>query len=163
MREEEKLARDVYQHFFEKYKLNIFGNITSSEQMHMDAVLTVMVKYNVPDLASSQKGVFTNTDLQKLYHSLITQGEASLAGALTVGAIIEDVDIRDLTAGIATTSNVDIQQLYNNLACGSRNHMRAFSSQLNLQGISYTPLFISEEKYNEIINGEHEQCGRFGK
>lgn len=160
MREEEKLARDVYQYFHEKYGLNIFGNIASSEQTHMDAVLTIMVKYGVADLASNQKGVFINTTIQKLYNDLITQGETSLGEALKVGATIEDLDIKDLNEGLAATTNADITNLYEKLKCGSRNHMRAFTSQLGFQQISYSPQFISRELYNEIISGNHEPCGR---
>lgn len=38
MREEEKLARDVYLTLYNKWKLQIFKNIAESEQTHMDAV-----------------------------------------------------------------------------------------------------------------------------
>ena len=34
MREEEKLARDVYNFLFEKWEMNPFGNIRQSEQTH---------------------------------------------------------------------------------------------------------------------------------
>lgn len=160
MREEEKLAHDVYQYFHEKYGLNMFGNIASSEQTHMDAVLTIMVKYGVADLASNQKGVFINITLQKLYNDLIAKGETSLANALTVGATIEDLDIKDLNDGISATANIDIDNLYEKLKCGSKNHMRAFTSQLSIEGVSYLPQFISKEQFSEIINGAHQQCGR---
>lgn len=160
MREEEKLARDVYTYFYTKYGLNIFGNITSSEQTHMDAVLAVMAKYGIEDSASSLKGVFNNPNLQKLYSELIAKGEASLSEALIAGATIEDVDIKDLNEGLAATSNVDLKILYEKLKCGSRNHMRAFISQLGFQQKTYSPQFISKELYNEIISGNHEPCGR---
>jgi hypothetical protein len=39
MREEEKLARDVYNGLARKWEVNIFTNIATSEQTHMDAVL----------------------------------------------------------------------------------------------------------------------------
>ena len=38
MREEEKLARDVYATLYEKWGTRIFNNIRVSEQRHMDAV-----------------------------------------------------------------------------------------------------------------------------
>ena len=160
MREEEKLARDVYLYFYDKYELKMFNNIASSEQAHMNAVLTIMEKYGVEDPTSSELGVFTNTDLQQMYDDLIAQGDASLVDALTVGATIEDVDIRDLENAINATSKTDIINMYEMLDCGSRNHMRAFTNQLNSQGESYTPQFITQEKYNEILNGEHQHCGR---
>ena len=158
MREEEKLARDAYLYFYDNYELNIFNNIATSEQVHMDAVLTVMEKYGVKDVASSELGVFTNGTLQQLYDDLIAQGNTSLADALTVGVTIEDVDIHDLANAIDVTSQADIINMYEMLACGSRNHMRGFSSQLNAQGETYTPQFITQEQFDEIIDAVHEQC-----
>lgn len=160
MREEEKLARDVYLYFSEKYDLNIFKNIASSEQTHMDAVLGIMEVYGVEDPASTEMGVFTNADLQQLYNDLIAQGDVSLIAALTVGATIEDVDILDLGNAIDATSKTDIIDVYEMLACGSRNHMRGFSSQLDAQGETYTPQFITQEMYDDILSGGHENCGR---
>ena len=160
MREEEKLARDVYLYMYEKYELNIFNNIASSEQTHMNAVLAIMEKYGVADPASNELGVFTNVTLQALYDNLITQGNVSLIGALTVGATIEDVDIRDLDEAIDATSKSDLIAMYEMLNCGSRNHMRAFIGQLDSRNASYTPQFIAQEQYDNIINGAHEHCGR---
>jgi hypothetical protein len=37
--------------------------------------------------------------------------------------------------------------------------MRAFTNQLEMRGETYTPQFISQEMFDAIINGEHEQCG----
>ena len=45
MREEEKLARDVYNAFYDRYGLRVFSNIATSEQAHMDAVLTLLNRY----------------------------------------------------------------------------------------------------------------------
>lgn len=159
MHEEEKLARDVYTYFNQKYNLTIFNNISSSEQKHMDAVRTIMEKYGVANIASTEIGVFTNPDLQTLYNNLIAQGDVSLVSALTVGATIEDVDIRDLTAAVAATDKADIANVYAMLTCGSRNHMRAFTSNLNSRGEPYTPQYITVDDYNTIINGSHEMCG----
>lgn len=38
MREEEKLARDVYEFLYTKWKVNPFENIRHSEQMHMNRI-----------------------------------------------------------------------------------------------------------------------------
>jgi len=45
MREEEKLARDVYTTLGEKWDLNIFINIAGSEQTHTDAVKYLLDRY----------------------------------------------------------------------------------------------------------------------
>jgi len=39
MREEEKMAHDVYSSFYDKFGLRVFANIANSESKHMEAVL----------------------------------------------------------------------------------------------------------------------------
>ncbi len=159
MREEEKLARVVYTYLYDEYGLFIFDNISASEQIHMDAVLTELVRYGITDPASTEVGVFNNADLQILYDNLIVQGDLSLVDALTVGATIEDVDIRDLNMAIATTSKNNLITMYEKLFCGSRNHLRGFINQLSAQGETYTPQYISVQEYEDILNDSHENCG----
>lgn len=158
-REEEKLARDVYTHFYAKYGLNVFNNISQSEQKHMDEILTLLNKYGLEDPVSATPGVFNNPDLQTLYNDLIKKGDSSQVKALIVGATIEDVDIFDLDRSIANATQSDIQEIYTKLKCGSRNHMRAFTKQLDSEGETYTPQYISQAEYDAIINGAHESCG----
>ena len=45
MREEEKLARDVYDSMYAKWKVNPFGNIRQSEQTHMDRMKTLITSW----------------------------------------------------------------------------------------------------------------------
>jgi len=159
MREEEKLARDVYLYNYNLYGLKIFKNIAKAEQTHMDRILDLLNTYNLPDPASSQQGVFSDPDLQKLYNDLIVLSKKSLLDALTVGATIEDLDISDLDECLKNTTKADIVLAYTNLNCGSRNHMRAFSGQLTGRGSSYTPQFITVIEYQDILASKHEKCG----
>ncbi len=130
MREEEKLARDVYTAFYARYGLRVFSNIAASEQAHMDAVLTLLNRYGLADPAAAAPGVFNNDDLQALYDDLIDQGNASLTAALQAAVLIEETDIADLQDGLALTSHADLRAVYNNLLRASQNHLRAFSRQL---------------------------------
>ena len=130
MREEEKLARDVYNAFYARYGLRVFSNIAASEQAHMDAVLTLLNRYGLADPAAAAPGVFNNDDLQALYDDLIDQGNASLTAALQAAVLIEETDIADLQDGLALTSHADLRAVYNNLLRASQNHLRAFSRQL---------------------------------
>ncbi len=131
MREEEKLARDVYLSLYNKWRMPIFKNIAMSEQKHMDAVKSLLTKYGVADpAAKTSVGKFTNTELQGLYNQLVKQGSVSREGALKVGVLIEEVDIRDLKAGIDSTKHSDIKNVYTNLLQGSKNHLSAFNKLL---------------------------------
>ncbi len=160
MREEEKLARDVYISLFAMYDNQVFNNISNSEQRHMDEVLKLLNTYNIEDPSLDETGKFSNQILQQLYDDLMAQGSISEVEALIVGATIEDVDIRDLELFITETTNEDIIKVYEFLNCGSRNHMRAFISKLNDLGVTYTPQFITQEQFDSIINGDKEKCGQ---
>jgi hypothetical protein len=131
MREEEKLARDVYLFLYDTWHSRIFKNISGSEQRHMDAIKTLLDRYGIPDPAAEKgRGEFTNPELQALYNELIQDGSVSLVDALEVGVFIEETDIEDLNAGIASTTHKDIKTVYSNLLQGSLNHLKAFNSNL---------------------------------
>ncbi|MEE8120283.1 MAG: DUF2202 domain-containing protein [Anaerolineales bacterium] len=134
MREEEKLARDVYLMLYEQWGIKIFNNIARAEETHMSAVADLLERYGLPDpAADTAVGVFTNPELQALYDQLMEDGSQSLADALRVGALVEEVDILDLETYIAQTDNEDVLLVYQNLLKGSYNHLRAFTSTLERQ------------------------------
>jgi hypothetical protein len=134
MREEEKLARDVYLMLYEQWGIRIFQNIAKAEETHMSAVAGLLERYGIPDpAADTAVGVFTNPELQALYDQLMEEGSQSLADALRVGALVEEVDIIDLEDYIDQTDNEDMLLVYQNLLKGSYNHLRAFTSTLEKQ------------------------------
>ncbi|MEZ5041056.1 MAG: DUF2202 domain-containing protein [Saprospiraceae bacterium] len=159
--EEEKLARDVYLYSYDRYGFYVFDHISSSEQRHMDRVAFLLNQYGIdnPTIGQAQ-GVFTNPTLQQLYNDLTAQSSISLLDALKVGATIEDLDISDIDRMASRTNKVDILQVQENLTCGSRNHMRAFSSKISENGGEYIPQFISTAVYESILNGPKEACGK---
>jgi len=161
MREEEKLAHDVYSELYNKWGTNNFNNIGSSEQTHMDAVKTLIDKYNLEDPAQGKgTGEFTSQKLQDLYNQLMEQGKKSEIDALNVGAAIEEIDIIDLEDYLAGTENPDIITVYQNLIKGSRNHLRSFVSVMQKQGINYEPQYLNVKDYNDIIGSGVERGNR---
>jgi len=155
MREEEKLARDVYLTLYDYWKLPIFRNIARSEQWHMQLVGYLIDKYSLPDPVArtgDRVGEFQNPELKKLYAELTEQGKRSLVDALKVGALIEELDIHDLERALSETDNEDVRLVYYNLEKGSRNHLRAFVRQLSRLGESYEPRYISKEEFERIIS-----------
>ena len=158
MREEEKLAGDVYRYFYDLWGSSVFQSIASSEDSHTEAILTLLNLYGIPDPFKSEAGIFQNADLQALYDQLTTQGSQSLKDALMVGAAIEEIDILDLEKYIAGTDQADIITTYENLLSGSENHLRAFVRVLgNQNGETYTPQYLSQEQYDAIILGSSGQ------
>ena len=162
MREEEKLARDVYLTLYEAWRLAVFSNIASSEQSHMDALLKLLRMYRLPDPAAGNAiGEFTNPTLQSLYDTLMEKGRLSALDALQVGGIIEETDMRDLVGAIDRSDNADIDATYENLLCGSRNHLRAFARNLeSMTGQPYAAQVIPQDEVDAILNSPLEQCGK---
>lgn len=157
MREEEKLAHDVYISLYNKWGVNIFSNIASSEQTHTNAVLTLLNKYEIADPVNTNTiGVFSDTSLQSLYNQLLEMGSASQLDALKVGATIEDLDIYDLNNWMTKVDNEDIKYVYEQLNKGSRNHLRSFYSQVISSGGSYSAQYISQSEMDAIIASAKE-------
>ena len=153
MREEEKLARDVYLSLYERWGLRIFRNIAKAEKKHMASVLVLIEKYELEDpVGDNALGVFTNPDLQQLYEDLVAAGNRSKVSALQVGAAVEELDIFDLRQALKATDNADSQMLYQNLIKGSSNHLRAFAKQLARHDASYTPVYLTPDEYQKILD-----------
>ena len=133
MYQEEKVARDVYMWMDDIYgtQTNTFANIILSEQMHMDAVEKLCIKYSVDISAIDENdiGVFILPDLQDLYDTMIAR-DGTLEEALQVGIDIETTDITDLDdAAVGMPS--DVVSVFENLKEGSLNHLGAFTYALS--------------------------------
>lgn len=132
IREEEKLAYDVYQVLGEKWGIQAFQNISNSEERHQSKVVALLAKYGYEDKSKSLEiGKFNSSDLQSMYNKLVEEGNKSLLDALYVGATIEIVDIKDLENLMLKTDKNDLKQVYENLRMGSENHLSAFKKQIS--------------------------------
>jgi len=151
MREEEKLARDVYLFMYGKWNAVIFTQVADSEQQHMDTMKKMLDKYNLPDPASTEIGDFNNLDLQAKYDELIAAGSDSYVDGLYVGATIEEIDMIDIQEAIDFCDHVDLLTAYQHLLEGSKNHLRAYVGTLEKQGFTYEPQFISQELFDAIM------------
>ena len=160
MREEEKMARDVYSELYRHFKedgteMIILARIAMSEQRHMDAMLNLLDKYELDDPAAGlEPGEFDNPVLAGLYPNLVSDsetnetilgepaegGKVSPGAALYVGAWIEERDMIDIMHAIANTSRADIVGVYTSLLCGSREHLRSFVGQLGAE--DYQPQLL---------------------
>lgn len=160
MREEEKLARDVYLTLAEKWDIPVFSNIAGSEETHMEAMGLLIERYDLEDPTSAagmdSRGEYSNPDFDELYADLVERGLDSFEAALEVGALIEDLDIADLQRLISESDNDDIKIVYQNLLKGSRNHLRSFTAQLSRSNGSYSPEYISEQDFQRIVSSRNE-------
>ncbi len=159
MREEEKLAHDVYTVLYAQWSQRVFDNISNSEQTHTEAVLALIERYELSDPAAGNEiGVFSDATLQSLNDTLVASGSSSLVDALMVGAAIEEIDMIDINRYIdQVEGNDDIVLVYENLLKGSRNHLRAFVSNLEKQGVTYVPQYMDAGDYQQIIDSPIER------
>jgi len=167
MREEEELARDLYLDIYVATgsRLNVFKNISdNAETQHAEAMRVLLETYGLEDPSTGEHNTYTNTDLQALYDTLlnIAIGSDDLA-TLRVGALVEETDIRDILSDKAqvASEHKDIIDTYNNLLCGSRNHLRAFVKQIeNKTGSTYvTQVPELDAEVQAILNSDQEKCG----
>jgi len=154
MREEEKLARDVYVELYAAWALPTFSNIAQSEQRHMDALLVELEFFGLEDpVQDDTVGVFSDPVLAGLFSDLVRRGGESLLEALRVGAFIEELDIADLWEAIDETDEPGLESAYENLLAGSRNHLRAFVGQFESLGSDYQAQHLSQEEVDAIVGG----------
>lgn len=163
MREEEKLARDVYTQLAKTSTLPIFRNISRAESQHMQAIERLL-RGGGGSVSNDKPGVFTFADYQQLYDSLVASGSRSPLDALKVGAKLEEMDIADLRQMLNQTNDQQVRQVLQHLLQGSQNHLRAFASQITRQGASYNAEFLSQADFDQIANssGQGQQSRRGG-
>jgi hypothetical protein len=163
VREEEKLARDTYLILYGIWGTDIFQTIASSEQNHMDAVKGLLDKYGLEDPALPEIGAFQNDFLQEKYYELVAWGAQSEADALLVGCLIEEIDLIDLIERMAQINKRDILTVFQNLVDGSGNHLQAFVRRYeSLTGDTYTPVYLDQNTYQQIINSSGDSGGDGG-
>lgn len=159
MREEEKLARDVYLTMHAQWgdQSTVFSNIAASEESHTSTVNYLLDKFNVDDpVINDTIGVFTNQELQTLYNELVEKGNQSFIDALYVGALIEEKDMHDILAAIEDTDERAIILAYSNLLDGSKSHLRAFVNVIEQQGLEYEAQILDEEEVELILDDDSE-------
>jgi hypothetical protein len=193
MRSEEKLARDVYLTIAKMYPDQpVFLTIaTRAEQTHTDTMARMLKKFNIPDPEHSteldtlpppeQIGVFENYYFAEYftekYEYLVGQAGLGLFEALNVGALIEELDMKDINycndafeqyypeplpaypdcGGLSATAVRALQNSLGNLLAGSENHLCAFASQIGpLMGDDecYSALYLEKQEVYDIIEDE---------
>ncbi len=159
MREEEKLARDVYLTFAGMYPDQpVFNTIaTTSEQTHTDTIRDKLAQFNIPDPNPETNnlpdsiGVFTGElygdYFTEKFNELVEYGSQSELHALYVGALIEELDMHDIVecpkvivsmdngieedgCGLNYTDELALINSYSSLIDGSEYHLRAFVGQI---------------------------------
>ena len=181
MREEEKLARDVYMTLSTLWPdARVLVNIgEGSEQTHTDVMRDKLADYGVDDPnpetndLPSSIGYYTGEDygvyFTEKYQLLVNSGSQSELDAMYVGAFIEELDMHDIVecptvivetdngitdCGMNYTDEQPLINAYASLLDGSKNHLRAFVGRIeNVIGEgNYKAQVISQEVVDAILD-----------
>ncbi|MDF1810521.1 MAG: DUF2202 domain-containing protein [Phycisphaerales bacterium] len=157
MRIEEKLARDVYAALGDIWNADVF-RITNAESRHMFAMEQMLKRFNIDDpILDQTPGVFPQQAFTDLYEKLIESGSKSLMDALKVGAKIEELDLFDLRVAAQDVEDPILIKVYGNLQRATRNHLRAFDAQIQLNNGHYKAQHLSQEEYDTIAASDFER------
>jgi hypothetical protein len=161
LREEEKLARDIYTTLAKTSGLAIFQNISRAESQHMQSVERLVRASGANgSTLNNTPGVFAYPEHQQLYVSLVANGTRSPLDALMVGARIEEMDITDLRQTLTQTTDPQARQVLEHLMHASQNHLRAFASQISMQGGRYNAEFLTQAEFDQIASSSGQGHGQ---
>jgi hypothetical protein len=160
MRQEEKLARDVYVALGDQWGADVFA-ITNAEQRHLDAMKKMLDRFGMQDpIVDDSRGVFADQAFTDLYNELIERGSASLLDALKVGAKIEELDLIDLRAAGQGVGDPVLKMVYENLERATRNHLRMFAVQIRENNGTYVAEHLTQKEFDTIAASDFEPGGR---
>jgi hypothetical protein len=151
IREEEKMARDLYTSLYEKDRLSIFSDLARSEQSHMDQARAIIDKYALAIPGKDEQGVFQNQTLQKIHDELLAKGLSSNQDALKAAATFEEISIMDLEKELNATHAEDVKAMYQGLLAGSQKHLRSYVTDLKDRGIKYDPRYLGKDEFEKIV------------
>lgn len=160
VREDEKLARDLYYAFFNTYKLKAFENISKAEENHMKATERLLEYYGIEYPAAGERGKFANSVRQAQYDSLLQKGSTALE-AFKVMAQYEEYNIVQYKKDLAGIVNPNVKIVIENLEKGSENHFKATIRQITALGGTYTAQLMTQEEYRAIIAIGFEKGKRY--
>lgn len=148
--DEERMARELYTAFAEKWGLQPFKMIPRSEARHEAVLRQLGVRAGVT-APSALPGRFDTGEVQLRYEALLALGLESADSALRASAFVEEQDIADLDTLIAATDSADLKGAATALRQASTNHLRAYLATLKARGVTYEPKLLKTEEFTAIV------------
>ena len=150
-REEQKVARDLYQQLGEKWLSPVLASNAQAEQKHFDAVKTLLDRFGMTDPARPAAGQFTDPVLQKMYASLLERGGRSLVEAFNAAAYMEEAEIGDTGKFVEYANRLDIIRGLGTVYAEDRSHLRAYVAELKKLGVDYQPQLLSRSDFDNLM------------
>jgi hypothetical protein len=151
--EQEKLARDLYVTLSETWRLDVFHTTSGSEDIHADALRTLLGRYKLPDPALGLgRGEFSRSDLAERYDDLIARARFSPVEALKAAASVEELEIDDMSTRLARVQATEIQNVLESVVSSDKHHLRSLVVALRKLGHTYIPTRLPADQYDLILD-----------
>lgn len=163
MREDEKVAIDLYTAFATQYPTATqFSRIAAAEATHIAVAETVLGYYEVTYPALGAAGVFADAERQAQYQELLAKA-TTLQAAFEAMATLEEENIAAYKAVEANITNANLKLIVSNMIKASSNHLKAAVRQLTALGVTYTPAYLDQATFYNIINSAFTQGNKYGQ
>lgn len=158
-RVDEMVATDVMLQFYQNYNYQIFETMRNIEHWQANLLTLKINYYDLQDPLGSEHtpGVFEDENAQVLYNTLIEEGSADGMAAVKVALKIQESSIFGYNNLMMNIESDHLYCSFLNLNRVSRNNIRTLYGVLQESwNEEYTPEYISQEYFDEIINTEYE-------
>jgi len=163
MREDEKLAHDVYAVFVDKYPTAPqISRIMNAEESHIACVDSLLDYYEIEYTPLTEAGVFSDPTRQASYNQLITQ-DTTLVQTFSTMAFMEEESVAAYKEVLPDIANENIALVVSNLMKASSNHLKAAVRQITALGGTYVPVVLSREDFDAIINAPFTHGNAYGQ
>ncbi len=155
----EMVATDVMLHFYQTYNYQVFETMRNIEHWQANLLKLKINYYDLQDPLGSEHtpGVFEDENAQVLYDTLIEEGSADGMAAVKVALKIQESSLFGYNNLIMNIESDHLYCSFLNLNRVSRNNIRTLYGVLQESwNEEYTPEYISQEYFDEIINTEYE-------
>lgn len=155
----EMVATDVMLHFYQTYNYQVFETMRNIEHWQANLLKLKINYYDLQDPIGSEHtaGVFEDESAHLLYNTLIEEGSADGLAAVKVAMKIQESSIFGYDNLLPNIENDNLRCSFLNLNRVSRNSIRTLYGVVQESwNEEYTPEYISQEYFDEIINTEYE-------
>ncbi|MET0410380.1 MAG: DUF2202 domain-containing protein [Polyangiaceae bacterium] len=150
--QQEKLARDFYSSLSETWRLDVFHTTSGSEDIHADALRTLLGRYKLPDPAYGlARGEFNRVDLTERYDDLIARGRFSAVEALKAAASVEELEIEDISERLPRVQSPELSNVLESVVASDKHHLRSLVVALRRLGHTYSPTRLPREQFDLIL------------
>jgi len=149
--QEEKMSYELMGEFYNNWQLEVFNSVKERDEKHVWCMDKVIMKYGYENNNSAAGNLFNDKKIQAFYDEMSVKGSISDLSALEAAAYIKERSIYELRERIVTQSDPYIVKVIFLMEQASQKQFRALVESIKLSGSDYTPVYLTEDEYNNIV------------